>query len=279
MTMRITSLAVLAALVGCASSAPPPPRTAPVRRPADAPAERPTVVTTAFDYRGVVLVDRRDSIILTLPDGGRQVQRMSRHVRLSLTVERDGDLRLRLDSVAYVPSAGANERDAVGTNWIAELRPGEGVRDVRADRRSAIASEIGEMIRDLLPALPRDGASTGSTWADTSASRRQVEIFEARDERVSRWSAGRVTTRSGVQLLPVTRSATYTQLGEGSQAGREMRMSSEGRSTTTYYLTAGGLVDEIEISDDATRLITIPSTRQAIPTRQVVRTTVRFEYP
>lgn len=279
MTMRLPTLLLLGVtLAGCASN-PPPATPTPGRPTPEAPGAPPSRVVLATDYRARVVVDRRDSVVLTLPDGGRQVQRMSRHARFSLTVERDGDLRIRLDSVAYTPAAGANLREAFGTNWTARLTPGEGVTDLRSDRRGPVALELGETLRALLPAVSREGISTGATWRDTTRSRRQVEIFEAQDERISTWTAGRNTTRDGVVLLPLVRTSSYTQLGEGSQAGRTMRMSSEGRSTITYYLTAGGLVDEITMVDDASRLITIPSTRQAIPTTQSVRVRVGFEYP
>jgi hypothetical protein len=57
-----------------------------------------------------------------------------------------------------------------------------------------------------------------------------------------------------------------------------MRMSSEGRRTSTYYLTVLGRPDALTQVDSASRLITIPSTRQAVPTTQVVRTRVEWEY-
>ena len=64
----------------------------------------------------------------------------------------------------------------------------------------------------------------------------------------------------------------------GSAVRREMRMSSEGRRTSTYYVTMGGRVDALVQVDSASRLITIPSTRQAVPTTQVVRTRVAWVY-
>lgn len=274
--MRLPTWILAAAAFGCAGNRPPPVAPAPTR-PVP-PAEGPTRIVLSAGYRGVATLERRDSVILTLPTGSRQVQLLARHARFSVAVDNNGGLRIRLDSVAFRPSAAGNEREAIGTTWEARLDAEDGVAELRANRRSPLVLELGEAVRDLFPAVPMTGVTTGDQWSDTTSSRRQVEIFATQDERVSRWSVGRRSTRNGLLVLPVTRSASYTQLGEGSQGGREMRMSSEGRSTTTYYLTVGGRIDQLTVADSATRLITIPSTRQAVPTVQKSRTVVRFEY-
>jgi hypothetical protein len=231
----------------------------------------------ATGYSGSAILERNDSIILALPNGGRQVQRLSRRARFSVNVSDRGEVRVRLDSLVFRPSASGSEREAVGATWTGRLSAA-GLGEVRSDRRSPVVAEMTQAVRDLFPALPRNGVATGDTWSDTTAGRRQVEIFEANDERVQRWSVGRRNTRSGILVLPVTATESYTQLGQGEQAGREMRMSSEGRRTSTYYLAMSGRPDALVQVDSATRLITIPSTRQAIPTTQVVRTRVGWDY-
>lgn len=228
-------------------------------------------------YTGTATLERNDSIILSLPNGGRQVQRLSRRARFAVSVNDRGEVRVRLDSLVFRPSAGGGEREAVGATWTGRLNA-KGLDDVRSDRRSSVVAELTQAVRDLFPALPRSGVSTGDRWTDTTKGRRQVEIFEASDERVVTWSVGRRNTRSGILVLPVTASENYTQLGQGEQAGREMRMSSEGRRTSTYYIEMSGRTDAIVQVDSASRLITIPSTRQAVPTTQVVRTRVGWDY-
>lgn len=275
--MPHTRLLLLATLL-VACSANPTPTPLPERGATPRPvAEGPARVLLANGYSGVARVQRSDSIVLSLPDGGRQLQRLSRRAQFTVTVDARNQLRIRLDSIELRPSAGGREREAVGTVWTGRLGPG-GVEGLRANRRGELVAELGALAADLFPALPQSGVTSGDRWVDTSKTKRQVEIFEANDERTRTWSVGRRSTRDGVLVLPVTSSEQYVQLGEGEQAGREMRMSADGRRSTTYYLTMGGRIDGIVSSDSANRLITIPDTRQAVPTTQVVRIRVEFRY-
>ena len=269
--------ALVAVLAACSSNPPPRPAPRPSTPPPPAAGDGPARIVMATGYTSTAILERNDSIILALPNGGRQVQRLSRRARFSVNVSDRGEVRVRLDSLVFRPSAAGSEREAVGATWTGRLTAA-GLSEVRSDRRSAVVAEMTQAVRDLFPALPRSGVATGDNWSDTSTGRRQVEIFEANDERVVRWSVGRRNTRSGILVLPVTATESYTQLGHGEQAGREMRMSSEGRRTSTYYLAMTGRPDALVQVDSATRLITIPSTRQAIPTTQVVRTRVGWDY-
>lgn len=277
MNSRLLGLVAAAALTIACSSNPTPAPTPARNPPARPPAEGPARILRAMGYTGTATLERNDSIILSLPNGGRQVQRLSRRARFAVSVDDRGEVRVRLDSLVFRPSAGGGEREAVGATWTGRLNA-KGLDDVRSDRRSSVVAELTQAVRDLFPALPRSGVSTGDRWTDTTKGRRQVEIFEASDERVVTWSVGRRNTRSGILVLPVTASENYTQLGQGEQAGREMRMSSEGRRTSTYYIEMSGRTDAIVQVDSASRLITIPSTRQAVPTTQVVRTRVGWDY-
>jgi hypothetical protein len=277
MTKRSTLATALAlSLVACSSNPPPSrgPAPDPVERPAD---EGPARIALATGFTGSATLERRDSIILALPNGGRQVQRLSRRARFTVSVTDRGEVRVRLDSLAFRPSAVGSEREAVGTSWNGRLTA-EGLTSLRSDRRGNVVAELTQAVHDLFPAIPRSGVSTGDRWTDTTKGRRQVEIFEASDERIAAWSVGRRSTRNGILVLPVAANESYVQLGRGEQAGREMRMSSEGRRTSTYYLSMSGRPDALIQVDSASRLITIPSTRQAVPTTQVVRTTVSWEY-
>jgi hypothetical protein len=271
-------LAILAALIAGWSSHPQPPPPAPrPSGPIRAPAEGPARILAAVGYTSSAILERNDSIILSLPNGGRQVQRLSRRARFTVNVNDRGDVRVRLDSLVFRPSAGGGEREAIGATWTGRLTTA-GLSEVRSDQRSTVVAEMTQAVHDLFPALPRSGVTTGDSWADTTKGRRQVEIFQANDERVSRWTVGRRSTRRGILVIPVTATESYIQLGEGEQAGRDMRMSSEGRRTSTYYISMSGRTDAIVLVDSASRLITIPSTRQAIPTTQVVRTRVGWDY-
>ena len=77
MNSRILGLATFAALtVACSSNpapAPTPSRNTPARPPGDGPAR----ILLATGYTGTAILERNDSIILALPNGGRQVQVLS----------------------------------------------------------------------------------------------------------------------------------------------------------------------------------------------------------
>ncbi|MCA9763532.1 MAG: hypothetical protein KC544_10450 [Gemmatimonadetes bacterium] len=282
MTRRwTTSTPLLAALaLGCASNPPPPmigggtPERAPSGEVDRADEVR---ITLANSFRATATLTRRDSIILTLPDGRSQLQRMARSATISVQLAGDGQLRVRLDSLAFMPPLGEATRDAIGTTWQGALET-DGIHGLRPDRRNGITEELTAAIQELLPAFPRAGARTGTAWQDTTESTRRVEIFDAKDQRRTTWKMDSATTLEGIEVHPLTVRERYEQLGEGKQAGRTMRMSAQGVRSATYYITRTGMVDRIVQVDSASRLITIPDTRQAIPTTQVVRTTVEWRY-
>ncbi len=275
---RLTIFAIAALVAGCSGGNPAQPgrQPAPARQPAANAPTTPIALTTG--YKATALMERTDSIILTLPNGGRQVQRMGRHARFSIDVRRDGGVRIRLDSLALKPSENGSERDAVGTVWQGQLT-GAGMGPLRTASKGALVADLGERARELFPALPGGGVLPGQQWADTSDASRHVEIFVAQEHRIRSWEAGGRSPRDGVIVQPVRLREQYEQLGTGQQAGREMRMSAQGTSSSTYYLLMTGTLDALVQTDSASRLITIPSTRQAVPTVQVTRTTVMFTYP
>lgn len=276
-SIRSLSLATLLVAAACSSGAPPESAPAPSREVPTGEAA-PARVALALGYTATALLDRNDSIVLTLPDGSRQVQRMGRHARFRIEVSRNGDVRIRLDSLALRPAAGGPAREATGTEWRGRLSPA-GIENLRPNRTSGLIADIGSAVHELFPELPSGGVAPGQRWADTTEGTRQVEIFEAQERRTSTWVAGQRSPRQGVTVQPLRVTERYEQLGDGEQAGREMRMSAQGSRSATYYLTMTGLVDALVESDSASRLITIPSTRQAVPTTQVTRTTVMFSYP
>jgi hypothetical protein len=270
---------ILATLLVAACSASPAPEALPAPSRAVPPgATPPARVELSTGYIGTALLERNDSIVLTLPDGSRQVQRLGRHARFSVEVRPDGQVRVRLDSLALRPSARGGEPDAVGTEWRGRLSPA-GLADLKSSRSGTLVADLGTAVAEMFPRLPNGGVAPGDRWADTTEGSLQVEIFETQERRTRAWRAGQRSPRQGVMVQPVRVTERYEQLGAGEQADREMRMSAQGSRSATYYLTMTGLVDAMVEVDSAARLITIPSTRQAVPTVQVTRTTVMFSYP
>lgn len=276
------STAVLAFLLAaCSGGGTAPPTSQPIPARPPVPVARNARLALSTGYRASAVMERTDSIVLTLPDGSRQVQREARHARFSIDVRQDGSVRVRLDSLTLRPGGPRSEqaeRAAIGTVWQGRLTEA-GLEGVKASKSGDLVGDIGTSVADFFPALPVGGVIEGARWADTSETTLQVEVFETQDHRIRRWEAVRRSPRQGVLSQPIRRTETYEQLGEGDQAGREMRMSAQGSSNTTYYLLLTGKVDAIIQTDSASRLITIPATRQAVPTIHVVRRTVMFEYP
>lgn len=280
---RVTqTIPLLALLVACAGNPPPPMIGGPTiehRAEAETPAGREEVIriAPATNYRATARLERRDSIVLTLPDGRRQVQQTSRNARFSLQVSARGDVQVRLDSLTFHPEVPNASREAIGTVWRGELGA-HGIEELRPNRQNGVTRDMTSTVEDLLPALPRGGVTVGQRWTDTTRSTRRVEIFDAKDERRSTWRIGPARTIDALVVHPIDVTERYEQLGEGDQAGREMRMSAQGSRSATYYSTRAGRIDQMVQVDSANRLITIPETRQAIPTMQVIRTTVTFRY-
>ncbi len=270
------TLGALLALTGCSAGPPPRPSPAPsVGAEVTPPPAAPRRVLLSTDYRATVTADRRDSIIISLPDGSQQVQRVGRHLRFRVEIGADGEVSVRLDSLAATPASLAPRQGVVGTEWAGRLSR-EGLVGVRVSAQDPLIDGLTTTVMELFPAIPRGGASEGERWAGSSDSPRQVEIFRTTDLRRSTWEVGPTTRRQGIEVMPVSVVEEYEQLGRGEQAGREMRMSAQGVRSATYYVSLLGRIDAIEQRDSAQRLITIPSTRQAVPTSQVSRTIVRW---
>jgi len=234
--MNRPTLALLAAgtilAAACGGGAPPPARQpAPSKAPApDAPM---APISLATGYRATALMERTDTITLSVPGGGKQVTSQGRHARFSIDVNRDGRVRIRLDSLALRPSTDGRERKAVGTVWQGQLTA-NGLEELHSNASSQLIADIGERVRQLFPAIPGDGVLPGERWSDTTDATRQVEVFEAQEHRVRHWEAGERSPRQGVQVQPIRLTERYEQVGSGQQAGREMRMSAQGNSSATY---------------------------------------------
>jgi hypothetical protein len=71
-----------------------------------------TRLTTQWQSR--VLLQQRDSLVLTLPNGTKQVQRLGRHAGFTLTVA-NGNFTVRLDSL-QLAYPGKFARGTIGTS-------------------------------------------------------------------------------------------------------------------------------------------------------------------
>lgn len=263
-------LVAIAMVAGCSGHRP---ETAPEP---STPAVGRNGVVLRDDWRAHVVVDRDDSIILTLPSGDRQLQRFSRRAAFTLTVSADGTATLRLDSLTLKPRETGSAGNPVGAVWTGK---------VAGDRLNAIevtggsvgsAAPLTDLVRDLLPRLPVAGARAGLAWADTANGPVRVDIFSGSERRTAAWTAGSTSPRGGGRVLPVSVREEFEQLGTGNDAGRRMSMTAQGSRIGIYYVTLSGQVSDAQLDDSVAMLISIPGTKQLVPTTRYSRTSVHF---
>lgn len=265
---------LLAGLLGaaaCSKSTPPVTRPA----PRDATPARPAATRLTTQWQSRVLLEQRDSLVLTLPNGSKQVQRLGRQARFSLTVA-NGNFTVRLDSLRLAPASDEVSREAVGATWTGKLGAFGRLEAMSASKGGILVEELTTVVAALLPTLPRGGASAGEVWADTTKRTIRVEIFRADDRRIARWRANTATEIQGLRLVPVQLREEFEQIGRGVSSGREMNMTAQGSRTGTYFMTLDGRVERAVLVDSITKLITIPSSRQSIPTMQFSRTQINY---
>lgn len=265
---------LLAGLLGAAACSKSP---APVTRPSTRTATpmRAGVTRLTTQWQSRVLLQQRDSLVLTLPNGTKQVQRQGRQARFTLTVA-NGNFTVRLDSLELAPAAEEVSREAVGTTWTGKLGAFGRLEALSSSKGGILVEELTTVVAALLPTLPRGGASAGEVWADTTKRTVRVEIFRTDDRRIARWRANPATEIQGLRLVPVQLREEFEQIGRGVSSGREMSMTAQGSRSGAYFLTLDGRVERAIMVDSITKLITIPSSRQSIPTMQYSRTQISY---
>jgi hypothetical protein len=264
----IRRLMVLVLVAGCAHR---PPSTEPV--PAGGHATNG--IRFQDGWHATVLVQRDDSIILTLPSGDKQLQRFDRRAGFTLAMDGDGSVSLRLDSLTLRPRTGTAPAVPMGVTWTGRASDAH-VDALRVSGGGDPAAELTAVVRSLLPRLPAGGVHARMRWADSSTGNVRVDIFKASEHRTAAWSSGAISDRPGGRVLPVLVREDFEQLGDGQQDGRRLTMTSQGRRSGTYYLTSDGRVSGAQLDDSVAMLISIPATKQVVPTMRYGRTTVRF---
>lgn len=265
---------LFAGLLGAAAcSKAPPPATRPAAGAATPARAAATRLTTQWQSR--VLLEQRDSLVLTLPNGTTQVQRLGRQAHFTLTLS-NGSFTVRLDTLQLAPASAEVSRDAVGTTWTGKLGAFGRLEALASSKGGILVEELTTTVASLLPSLPRGGAMAGEVWADTTKRIIRVEIFRADDRRIARWRANPATDIQGLRLVPIQLREEFEQIGRGTSAGREMTMTAQGSRTGAYFLTLDGRVERAILVDSIAKLITIPSSRQSIPTMQYSRTQISY---
>ncbi|MES2305066.1 MAG: hypothetical protein V4558_06145 [Gemmatimonadota bacterium] len=272
--LRFLALALsLATLAGCGHD--PEPVTRPAPRAAETSGAR-ALVSLRSGWGATVTMQRQDSLVLTLPNGARQVQHVGRMARFTMEIGSNNSFTAVLDSLSLQPPSVEAAADARGTRWSGRITGAGRIEGLRISRATPLGDDLTSAVRALVPMVPLGGAPVGTRWKDTLSGSVQVEVFRAQEERVRSWSAGERTDRGGMSVYPVRVREEFEQLGKGSQAGREMTMTAQGSRVGYYYLTADGRVDGAVLQDSVAQFITIPSVKQTIPTMRYSRTTFRY---
>ena len=218
---------------------------------------------------------RSDSIVLTLPAGATQVQRMTRHAVFTLTVGPRAAVAVRLDSLIMSPAGGLAALAVLGTVWSGRML-GTGVEWLATTGAGPIVEELRVDVHGLFPSLPSGGVATGVRWADTATTRSRIDIFDATQRLVMKWAAGRDTSVAGASLLPLRATGELEQSGKGSGAGVTMTMTGHGSRSYIYYLTRNGQVRLVTRKDSLNVLVSVPSSRQLVPTVRLIHSRATF---
>jgi hypothetical protein len=259
------ALGAAAAVLGCGSSpgTPPAPRPAP---PAAAAEESPTgPYRLRFRTPLVYEIRRYDSLAFSGPGAGPpQVSGKLAVVRLQPA---GGRLEISLDSLAPAPGSGLTRPaidSSVGARWQTQFSPSGAAGAVTTNRRTIAVEQIGEIVRLLVPSLPRDGLKSQDVWTDSTSYPIQVDAFQALESVVRRSRAGPVARAQGATTT-VTVEEMLTRAGKATQAGQGMTMTATGRREVSYELASEGWVRGLTGRDSLEIRVTVVATGQPIP--------------
>lgn len=268
---QILSVLFAVAATGCAGKSVPTITPHPAAR---TPTGTATLLLPQL-WRSRVQFDRSDSIILTLPAGATQVQRMTRHASFTLTVGPRSEVTLRLDSLTMSPIPGPASLTLVGAVWTGRML-GTRVEWQTMSGAGSVIEDLSVDVAGFFPRLLPGGVAAGAHWSDTSTTRGRVDIFETTQRLTTKWVAGQDTTILGASLLPLRATGVLEQSGKGSEAGMGMTMTGQGSRSYMYYLSKDGRVGLATRRDSVNVMISIPSSHQLVPTLRLVRSRVIF---
>jgi hypothetical protein len=275
-----SSLAVLTYLVlaGCGSATtrageprPPTPETG---EPVPG-APEPSGVTYLPVRDAAYVLERHDSLTLTLPGGANQLQLIDRTAYLHVTLTRDAagylativldSLQASVGGVAAVPDS---VLPAWGTRWTATLTPHGELSALRADRSSTIGDQIGNNLRSLFPTLPPDGVQVGMEWTDTTEVPIRADAFDAVERSLTRYRAVESDDSRARKAIKLESNGSYQRTGRGKQYDQQLEMTASGNRVAVHYLNPDGTLASARGSDSGNMTITVPAVGQTVPVKQ-----------
>jgi hypothetical protein len=218
----------------------------------------------------IYAIERRDSLTLEL-QGGTQIQQSARTAYLTVSIaEGSGGnyaTTIRLDSLRQ-EEGGTLSADSLlraeGTTWTGTLSPQGRLGDLKADRASAVADQVGASLGILFPVLPAGGLQGATAWSDTTERAIKTDAFAAKERAVTSY---RLIKQEG-QVYVVDAATGFQRTGTGGQAAQPMEMTSQGTRRTTYQFGANGLVASAQGADSAEMTISVPAVGQTVPVHQ-----------
>lgn len=172
-------------------------------------------------------------------------------------------VEISLDSLEAAPGSRltpAATDSAVGARWQVRLTPTGPAGPIAANRRTIAVEQIAEVVRLLLPSLPKEGLKAQASWTDSTSYPIEVDAFQAVESATRR---SRVMPSGGASGVAVEEHVTRT--GRTTQAGQGMTMTATGRRTVSYELGPEGWVRALTGRDSLELRVTVSATGQIIP--------------
>ena len=275
----------LVAIGGCSA-----PRSGPVTPSAEPP--RTEQSTPSPKRRGAIAygpvtqgryrLDSRDSIAMEMPDGSLQRTVTVKASYLTITLRprgQDFSTDIMLDSMTLDRPNSMQQPlvdSARGTRWQGIVRKTGRLDSVTASRPSIFGEQVRAMLQRLLPIVPDSGAEAGDQWQDQTTMPYQIMAgFEATENRVSNFRAGKLEDFNGTRILPIQSTMTFTVTGSGSGFGQEIRFEGSGAAEGVHRMNPSGVLVQAQVIDSLRLTLTVPAVGQSVPTTVVTTYSLR----
>ncbi len=239
----------------------------------DAPAE----VAIRYPSRGAgvarYLLERRDSITVTMPSGESQLQMSASSAFATLTwaaTDSGASISAEVDSLLPDPTLPVPFEQidsAQAARWTFFLTPNGRITDLTGGPASLRGDQIRDQLVLLFPPLPEGGARPAAAWADSARFPTRVSAFEATEQASVQVQAGAVAGPRGSLNLSVLRNRTAD--GEGTQFGQTIAVRAAGSDTLDVVLGLDGSVQRAAGTRVVSLVVDLPAIGQAVPVYQV----------
>lgn len=267
----------------CAGNTPPAPTPAPspgpVNRPNIDPGRTDTPADASIHYPssggGIshYLLERRDSIAVSMPSGESQLQVSASTAFATLTwTATDSGTRMNatVDSLVAdrdLPLPFAQIDSVRQARWSFVRAPNGRITDVSGGPASLRGDQVRDQLVLLFPPLPEGGARPGAAWADSAFVPARVSAFEATEQAAVLAQAAPLFGPRGSLSIAVTRARTAS--GESTQFGQAITVRAAGVDTLEVVLTLDGRVESVAGTRVTDLVVELPAIGQAVPAHQV----------